>query len=357
MTQRLFYTDHHVLPLPPQHKFPIEKYRMLRELLTEDGFFRLEAAPLAGVATIALAHDAEYVDAILKGTLSDGAMRRIGFPWSEGLVRRTLASVGSTLAATREALVTGWGGTLAGGTHHAFAGEGSGFCVFNDIAVAARWVLGGDAPVLGRAVADSSAHVSRGVEGISSHLHGAERETLSRPWAESIKQTRTGVCAPHKRVERVAVIDLDVHQGDGTAHIFREDAAVMTVSVHCKNNFPLHKQRSSLDVELEAGAGDEEYLPVLAEVLPRVWEFRPGCVFYQSGVDGLVSDRLGRLRMSHAGLMERDRMVMRGVRELGVPLVITMGGGYSEPIALTALAHANTFRTAAEVLGGDASKS
>lgn len=300
MTRCLFYTDHHVMPLPPQHKFPIEKYRLLRELLARDDFFRLEEAPLADVGTIVLAHDAEYVEAFLQGTLSAAAMRQIGFPWSEGLVRRTLASVGSTLAATREAVATGWGGTLAGGTHHAFAAEGSGFCVFNDIAVAVRWM-----------------QRDRGVQS-----------------------------------QRIAVIDLDVHQGDGTADIFREDTSVMTVSVHCKNNFPLRKQRSSLDVELDAGVGDEEYLRVLETVLPQVWEFRPEFVFYQSGVDGLASDRLGRLRLSHAGLMERDRMVMRGVRQLGVPFVITLGGGYSEPIALTAEAHANTFRMAAEVFNG-----
>jgi len=294
MTPRLFYTDHCVLPLPPQHKFPIEKYRMVRELLEQDGFFSLEEAPQAEVETITRVHDPEYVEAFLQGTLSAAAMRRIGFPWSEGLVRRTLASVGSTLAATREALAAGWGGTLAGGTHHAFAREGSGFCVFNDIAVAARWV----------------------------------------------------------QRERVAVIDLDVHQGDGTADIFRGDASVLTVSIHCKNNFPLRKQQSSLDVELDAGVGDEEYLRVLEQVLPRVWEYRPEFVFYQSGVDGLGSDRLGKLRLSHAGLMERDRMVMLGVRQLGVPFVITLGGGYSEPIALTAEAHANTFRVAAKVFEG-----
>lgn len=300
MTRRLFYTDHHVLPLPPQHKFPIEKYRMLRELLERDGRFMFEEAPQAEQGTIALVHDPEYVQAFLKGSLSAAAMRRIGFPWSDGLVRRTLASVGSTLAATREALDTGWGGTLAGGTHHAFESEGSGFCVFNDIAVAVRWLQ----------------RVSGG------------------------------------QFKRVAIIDLDVHQGDGTAAIFRGDSSVMTVSVHCKNNFPLRKQQSALDVELDAGVGDEEYLQVLEPVLPKVWEFRPEFVFYQSGVDGLGSDRLGRLQLSHAGLMERDRMVMRGARQLGVPFVVTLGGGYSEPIALTAEAHANTFRMVAEVFEG-----
>jgi acetoin utilization deacetylase AcuC-like enzyme len=322
MTRRLFYTDPYSLPLPPEHKFPIQKYRMLRELLEHDGFFALEAAPLAELETIALAHEPTYVDAFVHGRLNEAAMRRIGFPWSEELVTRTLASVGSTLAATREAVATGWGGTMAGGTHHAFAGEGSGFCVFNDIAVAARWVQGGAAELaLGRADEGVCPYVGRG----DSQEGGAGR-----------------------RSARVAVIDLDVHQGDGTAHIFRDEPSVFTLSVHCKNNFPLRKQQSKMDVELDAGVGDAEYLRVLDEVLPRVWEFQPDIVFYQSGVDGLGSDRLGRLQLTHHGLKERDRMVVRGARQLGVPFVITIGGGYSQPIALTAEAHANTFRVAAE---------
>ena len=301
MPHRLFYTDHHVLPLPPGHRFPIEKYRLLREQL--DGEFTLEAAPLADREDIELVHEKAYVDGFLAGTLGEPAMRRIGFPWSGGLVQRTLASVGSTLAATREALAHGWGGTLAGGTHHAFAGEGSGFCVFNDIAVATRWL---------------QSMAGNGHLGTS---------------------------------QRVAVIDLDVHQGDGTAHIFQGDASVFTLSVHCKANFPLRKQQSSLDVELESGVGDEEYLHAVENALQRVWEFRPGFVFYQSGVDGLATDRLGKLLLTTEGLKERDRIVMRGVRELGFPFVITIGGGYSEPISITAAAHANTFRTAEEIFG------
>jgi acetoin utilization deacetylase AcuC-like enzyme len=303
MTQRLFYTDHHVLPLPPGHRFPIEKYRILRELLARDGSFVLEEAPLADVRAISLVHEREYVDAFLQGGLGETAMRRIGLPWSKELVTRTLASVGSTLAATSEALLNGWSGTLAGGTHHAFAAEGSGFCVFNDIAVAARWA--------------------------QAKSNGSARGT------------------------RVAVIDLDVHQGDGTARIFQDDPSVLTLSLHCKANFPLRKQVSSIDVPLEPGLGDDEYLHALSDVLPRVWEFGPEIVFYQSGVDGLASDRLGKLRLSPAGLMERDRMVMKGVRMLGVPFVITVGGGYSEPIILTAEAHANTFRVAAELWKGE----
>lgn len=294
MPPRLFYTDQHIIALPPGHKFPIEKYRLLREALTADGLL-LEPAPLADRMTIELVHDPAYVEAFLSGTLDAAAIRRIGFPWSEGLVHRTLASVGSTLAATEEALAHGWGGTLAGGTHHAFVAEGSGFCVFNDIAIAIR-------------------KLQRG--------HG---------------------------LERVAVIDLDVHQGDGTAQIFANDPTVLTLSVHCKNNFPLRKRHSRIDVELNSGVGDEEYLGVLERALPRVADFQPQAVFYQSGVDGLASDVLGHLELTHAGLIERDRRVMHTVRDLHVPFIVTLGGGYSRPVELTVEAQANTFRTAREV--------
>jgi acetoin utilization deacetylase AcuC-like enzyme len=294
---RLFYTDQHVLPLPGEHKFPIRKYRLLREMLEADQVFEFQPAPLAAPATIELVHSREYVSAFLEGRLDAAAIRKIGFPWSPELVTRTLASVGGTLAATEEALLSGWGGTLAGGTHHAFATEGSGFCVFNDIAVAIR------------------------------SLHAKAS------------------------IDRAAVIDLDVHQGDGTAHIFRDDSLVLTLSIHCKNNFPLRKQVSKIDVELNAGVRDEEYLSVLSSVLPKVWDFEPEIVFYQSGVDGLQSDVLGKLDLSLEGLRARDREVMRGVKALNVPFVITLGGGYSHPIELTSEAHANTFRIAREILG------
>jgi acetoin utilization deacetylase AcuC-like enzyme len=295
---RLFYTDHYVLPLPPGHRFPIEKYRLLRELLQADGGFVLEAAPLAPVTVIERTHDPEYVRAFVQGTLGDAAMRRIGFPWSEGLVRRTLASVGGTLAATQEALTCGWSGTLAGGTHHAFRAEGSGFCVFNDIAVAIAWL-----------------RVERGVR-------------------------------------RVAVVDLDVHQGDGTAEIFRDDPDVLTLSVHCRNNFPLRKQKSRIDVEMDAGVEDAAYLQRLNEGLPMVLQFKPEIIFYQSGVDGLAEDRLGKLALTQAGLENRDRLVMEMAQAANVPLVITLGGGYAEPIRRTVEAHANTYRMAREILAG-----
>lgn len=293
---RLFYTDHYQLPLPPGHRFPIEKYRLLRELLEADGIFTLQPAPLAEVATIERAHEPEYVRAFLEGRLSDAAMRRIGFPWSDGLVQRTLASVGSTLAATDEALARGWSGTLAGGTHHAFRAEGSGYCVFNDIAVA-------------------------------------------------ICNLRSG-----GKIRRAAVIDLDVHQGDGTAEIFRDDPSVLTISIHCKNNFPLRKQQSRIDVELDAGTCDDEYLEILESVVPHVADFEPDILFYQAGVDGLAEDRLGKLSLTRDGLEERDRRVFGLAQRLRVPLVITLGGGYAEPISLTAEAHANTFRSACRLL-------
>jgi acetoin utilization deacetylase AcuC-like enzyme len=298
---RLFYCDHHEIPLPAGHKFPIGKYRLVRELLEADGLFHFQPAPFAEQRLIELVHDSEYVQQILQGTISDSAMRRIGFPWSEGLVRRTLASVGGTLSATADALEKGWGGNLAGGTHHAFRNQGSGFCVFNDIAIAIYWLRS------------------------------------------------------EERIDRAAVIDLHVHQGDGTAQIFAGDPAVFTASLHGKSNFPFRKQQSTLDVDLPDGTTDEDYLLALDTVLARVFNadagFNPDIVFYQSGVDALEADVLGRLALTHDGLKERDRRVMTAARNSGIPLVITQGGGYAKPIELSAQAHANTFRMAAEVFG------
>ncbi len=288
MPLRLYYCDHHEIPLPAGHKFPMRKYRLLRETLAAEGNFIFEPAPLAKPETISLIHDREYVDRFLSGSLDPAVQRRIGFPWSEGLVRRTLGSVGGTLQAARDALQCGIGGGLAGGTHHAFRSEGAGFCVFNDIAVAIAAL---------------------------------------------------GV--------RSSIIDLDVHQGDGTAKIFENDPGVLTISVHGRNNFPFRKQVSKLDIDLPDGTGDEQYLAVLPRALERAFDFRPEIVFYQSGVDGLASDKLGRLALTHEGLKLRDEMVIGSCREHDVPCVITLGGGYSEPIELTVEAHANTFRTAA----------
>lgn len=270
---------------------------MLRELLQLDHVFEFTPAPLADPAVISLAHDPEYVRAFVDGQLPAAAIRRIGFPWSPEMVDRTLASAGGTLAATEEALDRGWGGTLAGGTHHALYAEGAGFCVFNDIAVAIRKLL-----------------------------HDG-------------------------RVERAAVIDLDVHQGDGTAAVFASDPNVFTFSMHGAANFPFRKQESRLDIALPDGTGDEAYLERLAQALPQIFDFEPEIVYFQSGVDALASDRLGRLALTADGLARRDCMVLEACRMAKAPLVVTLGGGYSDPIELTVEAHATTFRLANSLLG------
>jgi acetoin utilization deacetylase AcuC-like enzyme len=292
----VFYTDHYHFPLPQGHKFPLEKYRLLREALSPDPRFVFHPAPFVAQRDLLRVHDPGYVDGFLQGTLERSITRRIGFPWSAELVDRTLASAGATVAATGMALETGFGGTLAGGTHHAFRSEGSGFCVFNDLAVSIEW--------------------ARANAGLT----------------------------------RFAVIDCDVHQGDGTAAIFESDPSVFTLSLHGARNFPFRKQRSMLDVELPDECGDEAYLAALAPALRQVWGFGAQLILFQSGVDGLLTDRLGRLRLTLPGLLERDRMVITQTRERGLPLVITLGGGYSEPITNTVAAHAQTFLMAADIL-------
>jgi acetoin utilization deacetylase AcuC-like enzyme len=291
---RIYYCDVHALDLPTGHRFPSGKYKLVRDLLACDGF-TLQLAPFAPVDLIKLVHSERYVGDFLSGSLSPSAVRRIGFPWSDGLVRRTLTSLGGTLAAADDALKQGWGANLAGGTHHAFADEGAGYCVFNDLAVTIQWLR------------------------------------------------RDG------RIRRAAVVDLDVHQGDGTARIFSGDPDVFTVSMHCQSNFPLRKQESKLDIELGDRTQDDEYLAALDFVLPQVLAFRPDIILYQAGVDGLHSDQLGHLALTHAGLRERDRRVMLAARSHDIPLVTTLGGGYSLPLELTVEAHANVYRTAWEV--------
>jgi acetoin utilization deacetylase AcuC-like enzyme len=273
----------------------MEKYGMVRDALRASGGFEFVPARLAEAAQIERTHHPAYVRGFLEGTLDPRIVRQIGFPWSAGLVRRTLASVGGSLAAADDAWRTGFGGNLAGGTHHASFAEGAGFCVFNDLAIC---------------------------------IH---------------EMRRLG------RIVRAAVVDLDVHQGDGTAAIFADDPDVFTFSMHGRNNYPLRKQRSRLDIDLPDGTGDDEYLRILEEALPEILAFEPDMVLFQTGVDGLASDRLGRLALTHAGLRERDRMVMETARSRGIPLVTTLGGGYAEPLRDTVEAHANTFRTAREI--------
>jgi acetoin utilization deacetylase AcuC-like enzyme len=275
---------------------------MLRETLAADALFEFSEAPLADFETITLVHDARYVSSFLSGDIDPAIIRRIGFPWSVNLVKRTLASVGGTVAASEDALRTGLGGGLAGGTHHAFRSEGAGFCVFNDIAVAIA----------------------------------------------SLRSRRL--------IKRACVIDLDVHQGDGTAKIFEEDPSVLTISVHSKNNFPFRKQFSKLDIDLPDGTGDAEYLAAVQAVLERAIEFHPDIIFYQAGVDGLAADKLGRLGLTHEGLRERDELVLAACYENEIPCAITLGGGYSDPVEPTVEAHANTFRAAARIYSNHTSE-
>jgi len=269
----------------------VAKYGLLRAALAAEGCYELDPAPFAEIAEIERVHDPGYVRAVMEGTLDPRVLRQIGFPWSRELVARTLASVGGTLAAAAQALATGFGGNLAGGTHHAFRDRGAGFCIFNDLAIAVR--------AMGR---------------------------------------------------RAAILDLDVHQGDGTAAIFADDDSVLTMSLHGAQNFPFHKQRSRIDVALVDGTCDDEYLAHLQRVLPQVANFLPEVLLYQSGVDALAGDRLGRLALSQDGLAERDRAVFQFARSRGVPIVVTLGGGYADPIERTVEAHANTFRAAAQIL-------
>jgi acetoin utilization deacetylase AcuC-like enzyme len=297
----IYYSDSYTVPLPPGHRFPMEKYRMLREALLESGTVapeELREARPVDRRTLLAAHTQAYVDAFCDGTIDARAVRRIGLPWSPEFVRRSLASVGGTLAAARAAIEEGIAGNLAGGTHHAFADHGEGFCVFNDIAVAALTLL-------------------------------AEGE-----------------------VDRVTVIDLDVHQGNGTAAILGSDPRVFTLSLHGGNNYPFHKVPSSLDVPLADGTEDAEYLALLADALPVTLAGDPDLIFYQGGVDPLAADTLGRLAMTHEGLERRDRMVLTAARDRSIPVVLTLGGGYARPISETVSAHVGTYRVAGELAPG-----
>jgi acetoin utilization deacetylase AcuC-like enzyme len=298
---KLFCSDRYVLPLPAGHRFPMPKYARLRERVSQLVPDRVAPPDAAGDGDLALVHDASYIDAVAHGTLDDAALRRIGFPWSAAMVERSRRSAGATIAACASALADGCAVNLAGGTHHAHAGFGSGFCVFNDAAVAAR------------------AMQARG------------------------------------RVSRVLIVDLDVHQGDGTAAIFAGDASVYTLSIHGRNNFPFRKAASSLDVELDDGTPDGPYLAALAVALPRaIARSRPELAIYLAGADPYAGDRLGRLALSKRGLAARDAFVLDTLRAHGVPVAIAMAGGYAENIDDTVDIHVATIALALERFDADA---
>jgi acetoin utilization deacetylase AcuC-like enzyme len=296
---KAFYSDHFVLPLPPEHSFPMAKYHLLRERVDAERIVPradIVEAPAAEWDALRLVHAAAYVEAVHAGTLPRDAQRRIGFPWSPEMVERSRRSVGATIAAGRHALThsSGTAANLAGGTHHAFADRGEGFCVFNDVAVATRLFT---------------------FEGL---------------------------------VQRVAIVDCDVHQGNGTAAIFRDDPAVFTFSMHGRNNYPFRKETSDLDVEWPDGTGDAEYLDALAAHVGRLFEHHhPDLVFYLAGADPYGGDRWGRLKLTIDGLRQRDAMVFNACRACEVPVVVTMAGGYARDVDDIVTIHTNTIRAAA----------
>lgn len=284
--------------IPADHRFPMGKFRRLAEVLVEEGLvlpgaFREPA--LAPDGWLRLAHDGRYVDQVLFGAVPKAVEREIGFPMSESVARRARAATGGTVLAARLALEHGLALNTAGGSHHARRAGGAGFCVFNDVAVAA------------------------------------------------------GVLLADRDVGRILVLDLDVHQGDGTAEIFAGDPRVATLSIHAERNYPVRKMPSTVDVGLEDGLGDEAYLAVVEEAVTAMLDReRPDLVFYNAGVDPHRDDRLGRLALSDAGLAERDRRVIGRVRDRGLPLAGVIGGGYDVDVDRLARRHAILHRTAAE---------
>ncbi len=288
-----FHSDHFVLPLPAGHSFPMSKYRLLREAVEASmPDLRVREAQPATDGELALAHEPAWIEAVASGATTAAQQREIGFPWSERMVERARRSVGATILAARAAVLGGEGvaANLAGGTHHAYPHKGSGYCVFNDVAVAAR--------------------------------------LMQAEWHRH-----------HRRLLRVLVIDLDVHQGNGTAAIFRDDPTVYTFSMHGARNFPFRKEASDLDVELPDGCTDGPYLAALDTALARIWQHHgqglPGLAFYLAGADPHEDDRLGRLKISRAGLAERDRRVLDALRERGIPVALSMAGGYGRDLTTT----------------------
>ena len=294
----LFYSDPFTFPLPDGHRFPLEKYRKLRQLIQGSALASQVDLQIPAPATkvqLARAHSAEYIEKVFEGTLSPAELRRIGFPYSPELVARSLRSVGGTLSAAHAALRAGIAMNLAGGTHHAHRAFGSGFCIFNDVAVAVR---------------------------------DLQHEAGHFP---------------------VLIIDCDVHQGDGTASIFQDDPLVFTFSIHAERNFPFRKASSDLDLPLADGSGDELYLAALNAFLPAFLDaVNVSLVFFIAGADPYHGDALGRLALTRAGLAERDRLVMAACMGRRIPLAVVLGGGYAKPVSDTVEIHLETVRLAIE---------
>jgi len=291
---KAFYTDHFVLPLPPGHRFPMEKYSRLRDMVSTLDMLELVEAPAASDTQILYAHDPNYLIKIIEGRLTPQEQREIGFPWSEKMVERSRRSAGATVAAAKIALKEGMAVNLAGGTHHAYRDMGSGFCVFNDSAIAART--------------------------LQKEIH------------------------PHLQV---VIIDLDVHQGNGTASILKNDASIFTLSIHGENNFPFKKEQSDLDLGLADGCDDQTYLLALEQSLDQLsTRFKADCILYLAGADPHEGDRLGRLKLSKSGMQQRDKAVFQYALDRKLPLAFSMAGGYGKEITSTVDIHFQTIQTA-----------
>ncbi|HEX9963052.1 MAG TPA: histone deacetylase [Pyrinomonadaceae bacterium] len=295
---RIFYSPYYYADIGEGHVFPIKKFELVRDRLLAEGTLQTdeisEPEP-AAVEDVLLVHTEDYVTRLMKGELTAKEIRRLGLPWSKSLVRRSFLATSGTISAALHALANGVASNLAGGTHHAFPDRGEGFCVLNDVAVAVR-VL--------------------------------QREKLA---------------------ERFLIVDCDVHQGNGTAFIFQNSPEVFTFSMHGAKNYPLHKEKSTLDLELPDGTIDEDFLEILSEALPRVFLHNPDIVFYLGGADPFEKDKLGRLKLTKEGLRRRDEMVLQFAREREVPIVTTMSGGYASDINDTVEIHSNTIRAAKKV--------
>ncbi len=295
---KLFYSDTFELPLPDRHRFPMSKYRLLRERILQDSIVSQCELSVPSAATnqqLRRVHTRQYLEAICEGDLTDVEIRRIGFPWSLAMVERSRRSTGATIQAGFAALEEGIAGNLAGGTHHAFAGNGQGFCVFNDVCVAAR------------------AMQSEG------------------------------------RVKNILVVDCDVHQGNGTSSIARGDGSLFAFSMHCEKNYPFQKTQGDCDIALPEGTRDEFYLEQLESGLNFVFDsFLPDFVFYLAGADPYSNDRLGLLDLSKDGLATRDQMVMDFCFEKGIPLAFAMAGGYAPEISDIVDIHFQTVKIAVE---------
>lgn len=295
---RVFHSDRFSLPLPPNHRFPMKKYQIIRERLISDKVLtpeNLKEASFASEKDILRAHSLKFYQSVKDGTLTKKEQRLIGFPWSEVMLKRSLSSVGGLLNAIDSALEVGISGNLSGGTHHSFSDHGEGFCVFNDFAIAAL------------------------------------------------------KCIEEKSFQDILILDLDVHQGNGNAKILKYHEEVFVVSMHGATNYPYRKQTSDIDIDLKDETQDDEYLAILENLLKRLSQRRWDIILYQAGVDPLKEDSLGKLSLSQKGLKKRDQLVFEFGKKKGIPIAIALGGGYSIPIEHTISSHLNTYRAIKEV--------